>query len=216
MESSLLRELAEKAITKEELLKLVEFNFELLPLVISGVGSPIAAVRYSCAKVLVDLSKRQPQKMYEYMDFFVSLLNSKYRILTWNALAAIGYLSAVDVDKKFDQIFEKYYGLLNDEYMVTVANVVGNSAIIALSKPYLAHRITGKILGVDKIAITLHLTNECKRVIAETAIETFDEYYDRIDDEDKMKIISFVKKHAKSSLVSLKKKACAFLKRWCP
>ncbi|HEX9262297.1 MAG TPA: hypothetical protein VF893_07190 [Candidatus Bathyarchaeia archaeon] len=216
MESGLLRELAEKAITKQELLKLVESNFELLPLVISGVGSSKATVRYTCAKVLVDLSKRKPKKMYKYMDFFVSLLNSKYRILIWNALAAIGYLSAVDVDRKFDQVFEKYYGLLKDEYMVTVANVVGNSAIIALSKPYLAHRITEEILGVDKIAITPHLTNECKRVIAETAIETFDEYYDRIDDEDKMKVVSFVKKHAKSSRVSLKKKACAFLKRWCP
>src|SRR3989339_744325 len=121
MEPDLLRKLVEKAITKEQLLKAVESDFELLPLVIGGVSSSKATIRYGCAKVLVDLSAKYPEKLYPHMDFFVSLLESKRRILVWNAFAAIANLCAVDAYKKFDEVFDRYYGFLNDEYMVTVA-----------------------------------------------------------------------------------------------
>src|SRR4030067_2803856 len=136
MEHDLLRKLADKSITEEELLEAVESDFEVVPRVVVGVSSSKAAIRYGCAKVLVDLSVEYPEKLYSCMDFFISLLDSKYRILVWNALAAIANLCAVDVDNKFDATFDKYYGFLNDEYLVTVANVVGNSAKIALAKPY--------------------------------------------------------------------------------
>jgi hypothetical protein len=80
------------------------------------------------------------------MTSFIDLLDSKYRILTWNALAIIANLTKVDVDKKFDAVFTKYCRLMNDEYMVTVANVVGNSSKIALAKPYLVPKITDELL----------------------------------------------------------------------
>ena len=214
MEPDLLRKLADKSITKEELLKMVERDFELLPLVIDGVSSSKAAIRYGCAKVLMDLSAEHPEKLYPNMDFFVSLLDSKYRILVWNALAAIANLCAVDMDKKFDAVFDKYYGFLNDEYMVTVANVVGNSPKIALAKPYLVPKITDRLLRVDKIATTPHLTEECRKVIAEQAIKAFNQFFDRMDAERKTKVISFVKNHSDSSRLSLRKEAELFLRRW--
>ena len=213
MEPDLLRKLAYKSITKEELLKAVESDFELIPLVISGVSSSKAAIRYGCAKVLVDLSVQHPEKLYSCMDFFISLLDSKYRILVWNALAAIANLCAVDVDEKFDAIFDRYYGFLNDEYMVTVANVVGNSAKIALAKPYLVPRITAELLRVEKISTSAHLTEECKRVIAEQAINSFNQFFDKMGAEEKAKVLSFVKKHAGSSRASLAKGAELFLRQ---
>ena len=209
----LAQKLADKSITKEELLKTVESNFALLPLVVGGVSSPKAAIRYGCASVLMDLSAKHPEKLYPQMDFFVSLLDSKYRILIWNALAAIANLCAVDADKKFDAVFDKYYGFLDDGYMVTVANVVGNSATIALSKPYLVSKITAEILRVDKLALTPHLTDECKRVIAEQAVKSFNKFFDSMNAEEKTKVVSFVKKHDKSQRASLRKEAEAFLKR---
>jgi hypothetical protein len=213
MEQDLLQQLTEKVITKEQLFKLVEKDFELLPLVIGGVSSSKASVRYSCASVLADLTAKHPEKLYPHIDFFVSLLDSKYRILVWNGLAAIANLCAVDVDKKFDDVFGKYYGFLGDEYMVTVANVVGNSGKIALAKPYLTTRITTELLHVDKLHVTPHLTDEGKRVIAEKAVETFDTYFYLMGDEEKVKVLSFVKKQWESSRASLQKKAEAFLKR---
>ena len=146
------------------------------------------------------------------MDSFINLLDSKYRILTWNAMAIIANLAKVDADKKFDAIFDKYYSFLDDAYMVTVANVVGNSAKIALAKPYLAQKITKELLKVENISTTPHLTEECKRVIAEHAIKSFALFLSDI--EQKEKVISFVAKHRNSSRKTLRKAAEDFLTKF--
>lgn len=213
MAPDLLQQLAEKSITKKELSRVVEEDFTLLPLVMKGVASPKANVRYSCAGLLVNLTEKYPERLREHMDFFISLLDSPHRILKWNGMAAIANLCAADADKKFDAIFDKYYGFLNDEYMVTVANVVANSARIARAKPYLVPRITTELLRVEKISITPHLTEECTRVIAEKTIESFDEFFNLMGVEEKAKVLIFVKKYTESSRLSLRKEAQLFLKQ---
>lgn len=205
-----MQKLADKSMTKEELFQKVKHDFGLLPEVLKGITSSKATIRYGCAKVLTDLSEEHPEKLYSYIDSFIDLLDSKYRILTWNAMAIIANLARVDKDKKFDAIFDKYYSFLNDEYMVTVANVVGHSGKIALAKPHLIQKITSELLKVENIPTTPHLTEECKRVIVEKAIESFDMFYDRI--YAKEKVISFVKRHLNSSRRTLKEEAENFLK----
>jgi hypothetical protein len=212
MESGLLRKLADKSITKEELLLKVERNFDLLPEVLDGVSSSIPAIRYGCAKVLMDLSEKFPEKLYPYFDSFVDLLDSNHRILTWNAMGIIANLAKVDRNHKFDAIFDKYYNFLDDEYMVTVANVVGYSGKIALAKPHLTQKITDELLKVENISTTPHLTEECKRVIAEKTIESLDLFFDRINTKDK--VISFVKRRLNSPRKTLKTKAETFLRKW--
>jgi predicted nucleotide-binding protein (sugar kinase/HSP70/actin superfamily) len=96
--------------------------------------------------------------------------------------------------------------------MVTVANVVGNSGKIALAKPYLTQKITDKLLKVENISITPHLSEECKRVITQHAIKTFDLFFSQIEEKDKL--ISFVKKHLNSSRETLRTESENFLKRW--
>jgi hypothetical protein len=211
MENELLQRLVDKSLTKGELLQKVRQDFDLLPKILEGISSSKAAIRYGCAKVLMDLSEEYPERLYLYMDSFVDLLDSKYRILTWNAMAIIANLTKVDIDKKFDAIFDKYFSFLNDEYMVTVVNVVGNSGKIALAKPYLIHKITNEILKVENISTTPHLTEECKRVIIEKAIKSFDLFFDRIDHKEE--IISFVEKHLNSPRKTLRRKAENFLKK---
>jgi len=212
METGLVKKLASKEITKQGLLQKVEQNFDLLPGVLQGVSSPKAAIRYGCAKVLMDLSEKYPEKLYPYMQTFIELLDSKYRILIWNTMAILANLTKIDEDQKFDAIFDKYYRFLNDEYMVTVANVVGNSARIALAKPYLVQRITAELLKVNDISLTPHLTAECKRVIVEHTIKSLNAFFEKI--EDKAEVLSFVKGHLNSSRASLRKVAQNFLKKW--
>jgi hypothetical protein len=212
MESRLLQKLVNKSMTKEELLQKVNRNFDLLPEVVKGVSSPKATIRYGCAKVLMDLSEKHPEKLYPYMDFFTSLLDSKYRILTWNAMAIIANLARVDKDQKFDAIFDKYYSFMNDPYMVTVASVVGHSSKIAVAKPYLIQKITNELLKVENMATTPHLTEECKRVIAEKTIESFDKFFDQVNTQDK--VISFVKKNFHSPRETLRQVAENFIAKW--
>jgi hypothetical protein len=214
MDNELLVKLADKTLTKDELRQRVKQDFGLLPVLLQGVCSPKAAVRYCCAKVLMDLSAEHPEKLYPYWDAFVDLLGSKYRILTWNAMAVIANLAKVDWEQKFDAIFNKYYSFLSNEYMVTVANTVGNSGKIALAKPYLIPRITAELLKVENISVTPHLTEECKRVIAEHAIGTFDLFFDKIGEAEKKKVLAFVERQLNSSRKRLSAKAADFLKKW--
>ena len=212
MENNLLDKLLDKSITKEQLLEKVEKDFNIIPKIVNGMNSSKAAIRYGCGKVLMDFSERNPKELYPYFDFFVKLLDSKYRILTWQAMAIIANLTSVDKNDKFDSIFEKYFNFINDEYMVTIANLVGHSGKIACSKPNLIPLITENLLKIENLKTTPHLTDECKRVIAESAINSFDMYFDRV--ENKEKVFSFVKQHVNSSRKTLKIKVEGFLNKW--
>jgi len=209
--TNILQEIENKKYTKEELANKIKNNYDLLPEIINGVSSPKASVRYGCGNVLKILSEEDPEKLYPYMDFFIELLDSNYRILTWIAMAVIANLTEVDTDNKFDIIFDKYYNFLNSDYMVTVANVVGNSGKIAKAKPHLAGKITNVLLNVEKIKTTPHLTNECRNVIIEQAISSFDDYYDQIQNKDE--VLSFVKRQLNNSRKTAKIKAEKFIKK---
>ena len=210
--SVLAQALIDKQLTKEGLLTKVKNDYSLIPLLLEGISHPKAAVRYGCSKVLMDLSEEHPEKLYPHFDFFVNMLDSKYRILTWTALAIIANLTLADTDNKFDAIFAKYYSFLDDEYMVTVANTVGNSGKIALAKPYLVPEITKELLNVQNLSITPHLTDECRRVIAQQAINTFDQFFDKIDQKEP--VLFFVRLHVESPRKKLKTAAEKFLKKW--
>lgn len=214
MENELLVKLADRSLTKDGLHRRVEQDFGLLPVLLEGVCSAKAAVRYGCAKVLMDLSVEYPEQLYRYMDSFIMLLDSKYRILTWNALAIVANLAKVDEEKKFDAAFDKYYSFLDNEYMVTVANTVGNSGKIALAKPYLIPRISAEILKVENVSLTPHLTEECKRVIIEKAVGTFDQFFDKLEEKEKKKVLAFVERQLNSSRRTLNMKAVNFLEKW--
>ncbi len=127
-------------------------------------------------------------------------------------MAAIANLTAVDKSKKFDRIFGKYYSFLGSEYMVTVANTVGYSAKIAANKPYLADKIATELLKVQKLQITPHLTEECKLVIAQKAIETFNTLISQV--QNKKALLAFAQKHQDSRRAALRREAQRFLDKW--
>jgi hypothetical protein len=212
MESDLLEKLADKSMTVRELFQTVEQDWTLLPQLVEGISSSKARIRYGCAKVLIGLSEVCPTRLYPFMDSFIDLLDSKHRILVWNTLAVIANLVEVDKDKKFDSAFDKYYSLVNNEYMVTVASVVGHSSKIALAKPYLIDKITNELLRVDGISLTPHLTEECKRVIVEKTIKSFDLFFEKV--KQKKRVISFVEMYAGSSRKTLRATAESFLRKW--
>lgn len=209
-----LNQIADKTLKKEELYKKAEQDFSLISTFVDGLSSPKPTVRYSCGKVLMDLSEKYPQILYPYIDEFNRLLDSKYRILTWNAITIIANLAKVDDKQKFESIFDKYFGLLKNEYMVTVANVVGGSVKIALAKPYLSDKIAKELLKVDCIGITPHLTEECKRVIIGKTIQSFNQFFNKLDHKVKVEVFEFVRKQLGSSRCSVRKEAELFLIKW--
>jgi hypothetical protein len=212
VEIDLLQKLGRKETSKAQLFHKVESDFSLVPLLLKGTLSSRATVRYGCGSVLMDLSEKYPDKLYPYMDNFIALLDSKHRILTWNAMAAIANLTTVDSKRKFDAIFDKYYSFLGNDYMVTVSNIVVNSAKIASNKPYLAEKITPELLKVQNLKVTPHLTEECKLVIAEQTLKTFETFFDQV--KDKEQVLAFAQKYVNSSRAPLRDTAQRFLKKW--
>jgi predicted nucleotide-binding protein (sugar kinase/HSP70/actin superfamily) len=95
--------------------------------------------------------------------------------------------------------------------MVSVANVVGNSAKIAVAKPHLIQEIVERLLKVENIKLTPHLTAECRRVIIEHALRSLDAFFEKI--EAKEEVLSFAKRQLDSTRQSLKKEAQLFLER---
>lgn len=176
--------------------------------VTDGIASDKPKIKYKNGKILMTLSEKNPGVLYSKWDRFVDLLDSENAFMKSIGIRILSNLARVDTKNKFDKIFDKFYGLLNDESMVTAANLVDHSGMIAKAKPKLQNRITSRLLGIDS---TDH-GPECKNILKGKSILSFGEYFEEA--RNKKKIIEFVKKELKNTRPATKKKAEKFLKEW--
>ena len=176
--------------------------------IFDGVSSPNPKLKFKSAKILSLISKNDPQKLYPRIDFFIDLLDSENSILKWNAIDIIGNLVSVDVDNKFEKVFERFCGLLQEGSLITAGHVVGNSGKIVNAKPELEKKITNELLGIQRIRLP---TEECRNILIGHTILAFDRYFDKVQDKDK--IIAFVERQLKNSRNATKLKAEKFLKK---
>jgi hypothetical protein len=79
----------------------------------------------------------------------------------------------VDIEKRFDAVFERYYQHLWDGKLVTAANILGSSGRIARFRHDLAGRITEQLLKVDTIPLP---TAECREVARGHVLVSLAEY----------------------------------------
>jgi hypothetical protein len=170
------------------------------------------AVKFSCEKVLRQVSERRPELIYPYFDVFARLLDSDNSFLKWGAIMTVANLTAVDAENRFEAIFQKYYAPIPGPAMVTAANVIGSSAKIALAKPELTQRIAREILKVDKAKYQRKgvPSPECRNVAIGQAIDSFERFFEQID--DKAKIVAFVKRQLRNTRKQVVKKAERFLR----
>jgi hypothetical protein len=176
--------------------------------IIEGVSSNKARIKYGCAKVLRLLAKRNPEILYPKWAFFVSLLDSDNTFLKSDGVFILGELARVDSKSRIENVFDKLYALIDDESMITAANLIGASAIIAKAKPELRPRITEKLLSIDGT----HHGSECKNVLKGHVITTLDSYFK--DSEDKERILNFMRAELENTRLATRRKAENFLKKW--
>jgi hypothetical protein len=205
----LLDKLENRKINAEDLAEEVMNNPKLLKQILKGVSSPIANIKFTSTKVLRIISKKAPKILYAKMDFFVKLLASENNIIKWNAMDIIANLVAVDTRNKFNKIFKKFYGLLNEGSLVTAAHVVDNSAKIVKAKSEFQNKITSALLKIEKIPLP---TEECRNILRGKTIQAFSQYFAQI--KNKSRIISFVKRQLNNRRNATKKRAKEFLKKF--
>ncbi len=207
--ADVLTKLKNKEIKGDELAELVLRDRDLLSRVLKGISSPIAHVRYPCAKAITMLSHDKPEWLIPHFDFFVDLLSSEKRILKWNAINTIANLSKVDTEDQIDAIFDQLFGLMNADYMVTVANVIGAAEKIGKAKPHLADRITHELFKVENLSLKSHLTLECRNILLGHTIQALDHFYENI--ENKGDVVSFVERQLDNTRNSTRVKVENFL-----
>jgi hypothetical protein len=197
-----------KASAAERMARKAAKDKRLLSEVISGISSDKPQIKYESGKMLIILSEENPGTLYPKWNHFVDLLSSKNTFMKSIGIRIVSNLTRVDTKNKFDKIFNRFYGLLNDDSMVTAANLVDHSGMIAQAKPRLQTKITNRLLGIDK---TDH-GSECKNIIKGKVILAFGEYFEEA--KNKKKIIEFVKGQLRNRRPATRKKAQKFLEKW--
>ena len=185
---------AEKIIEKPNLIKQY----------LEGLLSKNETYRYNCFKVLNIVSEEKPNILYPYWDFFENHLRSKNEYHKMSAVLIIANLTSVDKEKKFEGLFDEFYGGLKSEKTITSIYIVKSSGKIANSKPHLKEKITKILLNIEKI----HPGKQIELVKA-AVIEYFFDHFD-----NKKEIIDFVKKQTNSASPKTRKIAKDFLKKY--
>ena len=201
-------DLAKEVANPKRLASKASKNKKVLEQVIEGISSEKAKIRFGCFKVLRILSEDDPKTLYPHWDFFEEMLDNENTFLRANAVQIVANLTRVDSKNKFERLFDRYYTLMNDESMITTANLIGVSGAVARVKPGLQTRITNKLLSIDE---TRH-SPECKNIIKGDAILSFDKYFG--ESKDKKRILDFVSKELKNRRPGTRKKAEKFMEKW--
>ena len=181
---------------------------ELIPGLLDGLKTKNETYRYNCHKVLMFISEENGEALYPAWDYFVEHLGSGNSYHKMSAALLIARLVKADTENKFEDIFDKYYGLLDDQSMVVAYYAASSSARIVRAKPHLRGRITGELLNIDG---THHPAGR-KELIKTGVIEALDECMAGSD--DRVKIVEFVRKQQDSESPKTRKAARAFLEKW--
>ena len=212
--TNILEQIEQKGSEKEKIAAQVVENPGLIPELLEGLKTQKGSIKFGCEKVLRLVSEQKPALIYPHFDIFAALLDSENNFLKWGAIKTTANLTPADSENKFEKIFAKYYALVTGPDMVTAANIVAGSVIIARAKPKLVEKISREILKVEN-AEYIHqgvLSEECQHVAFGHAIDAFTKFFDKI--EEKQPVIEFIKKQLNNFRKPVAIRAEKFFKKY--
>lgn len=151
MTDKIMQKLKKKQDNTEQIAKTVIEEKTLLPHILRGISSSNPRIKFKCAKILHAISEKSPETLYPHFVFSKSFLTVKNNIIKWNAIDVIANLTTVDAKNKFNEIFKKFYSLLDEGNLITAAHVVDGSGKIAKAKSKIQSRITKELLRVENV-----------------------------------------------------------------
>ena len=172
------------------------------------------SVKFTCEKVIRLISEQQPMLLYPYFNDLAKLLDSVNNFLKWGAIITISNLISVDSSKKFDAIYEEYFGMILSDSMITSGNVIKNAWKFIQVNPAWESDITGRMLATADHTY-LHKgepSPECGKIIAGGVIDCFAEYFPVSTRKDEM--LQFAAAQRNSTRKQVAKKASAFVKKY--
>lgn len=178
----------------------------LLHELLRGVRSKDDTIRQNSFKSLQIIAEENPHSLYPQWDYFQEMLSSRNSYHKYIAIYILASLTSVDVDNRFEGIFDEYYGILAGDKAMTSAHVALNSSIIIRNKPELESRIVDILMSIDDI----HQGKQ-KELIKAYAIESLMKIYP--DVSDPQKIEEFVRTQLDSKSPKTRNMAQCFLDR---
>ena len=94
---------------------------------IEKINTDKSSGKFFLEKSIRLLSEREPSLVYPYFSEIVELIQSPNNFIKWGAIITISNLIAVDVEKRFEFIFDEYFSLLSSDSMITAGNVASNA-----------------------------------------------------------------------------------------
>lgn len=207
--ADLLKTLADqKSPNLDNATNLATKDMNLLGEILNGLVSKKETYRYNCVKVLLQITEKQPQILYPHWDYFVELLGSKNAYHRIASIGIIANLTRVDIENRFENIFDQYFDHLDDLSMIVTIYLARNAWKIAKSKPHLQGRITQRLLNIDKT----HHNQDRKDLIMSGVIQSFEEYFKA--SSDKHRILAIVEEQLECSSPKTRKMAKGFLDKF--
>ena len=186
--------LAEKVVEAEKISEALE-----------GILSKKDETRSNSYKILLHISEENPEILYPKYDYLANLLDSANHYHRYISINLLANLAMVDVENKFEVVFEKYLSNLDGDRTMVAGQAALNAGKIAKAKPNLQTKITKRLLNVEK-------THKGKQIdlIKAYVIEAFKEYF--ADYSNKNEILDFVKAQLDSKSPKTRKLSKKFLK----
>ncbi len=154
------------------------------------------------------LARTSPGRLYpRYWDEIAAFLDSPSVDAKYIAIYLLAGLAAADTEDRFDDIFNKYFSLLDDNTLIAPTHVALNAAAVFKAKPDLREDIVKLLVSTDRT----HHTPSRKALIAAYAIESLDKVFDDI--EDKASVLDFARFYLTAPRPKARKIAKDFLKR---
>jgi len=204
----MLPDLNSRDVDLESLAQQAREDQEFLSELVEALSDKQERVGYNCLRALLLVADERPELLYPHWHVFVELLaseNTYFKLRGANLIAAI---IGADTENRFEQIFDRYYDLLDDKSVITASYIAGNSGKIARAKPGLQSRITRRLLSIDET----HHPPERRDLIKGFAVEAFGQYLEESD--HKAEILEFVTAQLESESPKTRKLAKSFLKKW--
>lgn len=181
-------------------------NPNLINEYLDGLLSKNETFRYNCFKVLNFVSEIKPDMLYPHWDFFMNHLRSNNNYHKMSAVLIIANLTSVDIDNKFEKIFDEFFDNLKSKKTVVPIYIVKSSGKIVGFKPHLERRIIDILLDIENI----HHGKQIE-LVKSAVIESFSEFYEKTQKKDE--ILNFVKNMLDSRSPKTRKTAKEFLRK---